>query len=143
VSADFDPRTLPPPQPLPDSDSAGFWEATADGRVALCRCQECGHWHHPPLERCRRCAGPTDFEPIAGTGSVHTYIVQRQGAVAGYLDELPYVVALVELDEQPGLRLPGRLADIDPVDVCIGQRVRARVVAHPGGDYAVPVFEAC
>lgn len=88
----------------------------------------------------RRCAGPTEWAEVAGTGEVHSFIIQRQGAVPGYLDNLPYVVALVELDEQPGLRLPARLVDIDPEAVTVGLRVAARLLPHPGGDFTVVAF---
>ena len=131
---------LPPPQPDPDLDARGFWEATAAGELRLCRCQTCGLWHHPPLEHCRSCAAPTAFETVAGSGTVSTFIVQRQPAVVGYFDQVPYAVAIVELDEQPGLRLTGRVLDIDVDDVRIGLRVTARVVPLPGGDFHVPVF---
>ena len=96
-----------PPQPRPDPDSEGFWSATASGRIELCRCRDCGLWHHPPLERCRACAAETRFDPIAGTGSLRSFIVVRHAAVPGYLDAVPYIVGMVELDEQPGLRLVG------------------------------------
>ena len=136
----IDPRTLPPPQPSPDIDTAPFWAATAAGQLQLCRCRSCRRWQQPPLERCRRCSGPTAFEPVSGEGTIYTFIVQRQPAVVGYLDGAPYAVALDELDEQPGLRLPGRVIDIAPGDVCIGLRVRARIEHLPGGDFFVPVF---
>jgi len=129
-----------PPQPLPDADSAPFWEATAAGRLAMCRCQECHLWLQPPLERCRRCAGPTAFEDVAGTGTLYSFIVQHQPSVPGYLDQVPYVVGLVELDEQPGLRLPGRVVGIQPQDVRCDMRVRAELVPLPGGSFTVPVF---
>jgi uncharacterized OB-fold protein len=131
---------LPPPQPLPDHDTEPFWQATADGLLLMCRCQSCHNWHQPPLERCRRCGGPTAFEPITGFGTVYTFIVQRQPAVVGYFDQVPYAVALVDLDEQPGLRLPGRVVDIDPDEVTIGMRVSARIVDLAGGNYRIPVF---
>jgi uncharacterized OB-fold protein len=131
---------LPPPQPAPDLDTQGFWDATARGELELCRCQSCGLWHHPPREHCRRCAAATAFEPIGGRGSIHTFIVQRQPAVVGFFDKVPYAVAIVELDEQPGLRLTGRVADIGVDDVHIGLRVAARLDALPGGDFRVPVF---
>jgi hypothetical protein len=130
-----------PPQPVPDVDSAGFWEATAEGRLALCRCVECRIWLQPPLERCRQCAGETRFEDVSGRGAVYTFIVQRQPSVVGYIDAVPYVVALVELDEQPGLRLAGRIVDVEPEAVTIGLRVEAEIVDLPGGDYRVPVFK--
>jgi hypothetical protein len=130
-----------PPQPSPDFDTEGFWEATADGRLALCRCVECGLWLQPPLERCRRCAGLTAFEDVAGTGTIYSFIVQRQPSVVGYLDAIPYVVAHVELDEQAGLRLPARIVGIEPERVTVGMRVVVDLVALPGGDYVVPVFQ--
>ena len=56
----------------------------------------------------------------------------------GYLEDLPYLVALIELDEQAGLRLPGRLIDIAPDQVRIGQRMRAEIADLPGGASASP-----
>jgi uncharacterized OB-fold protein len=129
-----------PPQPAPDVDSEGFWEATADGRLALCRCSDCRIWLHPPLERCRLCGATTSFEDVAGTGTIHSFVVQRQPAVVGYLDAVPYVVALVELDEQVGLRLPTRIVGIEPEAVVVGLRVGVELVDLPGGDYKVAVF---
>jgi uncharacterized OB-fold protein len=140
TAASIDWSTLPPPQPSPDLDTAEFWENTAAGRLAFARCQSCGHWHSPPLEQCRRCAGATAYEPVAGTGAISTFIVQRQPAVVGFFDQVPYTVAIVELDEQPGLRIPGRVIDVDPDDVTIGMRVQMRIVPLPGGDFNVPVW---
>ncbi len=94
----------------------------------------------PPLDACRKCAAPTNFEEVSGQGSVYTFVVQRQAAVSGYLDNLPYVVGIIELDEQPGLRLPGRIVDIIPEDVHCDMRVQAALEPLPGGDYVVPVF---
>lgn len=132
--------TLPPPQPAPDPDTQPFWHATAEGKLMMCRCTECGWWHQPPLERCRRCAAATHFEPVSGHGTIITFIVQRQPAVVGYFDQVPYAVALVDLDEQPGLRLPGRVVGIDPDDVAIDMRVAARIEPLPGGEFRVPVW---
>ena len=66
--------------------------------------------------------------------------MQRQPAVVGFFDQVPYVVAIVELDEQPGFRIPGRIVDVDPDDVQIGMRVQARIVPLSGGDFRVPVW---
>ena len=129
-----------PPQPDPDVDTEGFWQATAEGRLALCRCRTCRAWLQPPLERCRHCNEPTAFEAVTGRGVVHSYIVVHHPVAPGYLDQLPYVVALVELAEQQGLRLPGRLVGIEPPDVTIGMAVQAEIVPLPGGDHRVPVF---
>ena len=95
-----------PPQPAPDVDTEGFWDATAEGRLALCRCTECRRWLQPPLERCRHYAGTTGFEEVAGTGTIHSFIVQRQPSVIGYTDEIPYVVALVSSTNRPACGSP-------------------------------------
>jgi uncharacterized protein len=129
-----------PPQPVPDFDSEKFWESTAEGRLALCRCQACGCWLQPPLERCRRCAGETAFEEVSGQGSVYSFIVVRQPSVPGYLEDLPYVVAVVELPEQKNLRLPARLVDVEPEAVRVGIPVQVAFQPLPGGPFVVPVF---
>lgn len=129
-----------PPQPGIDPDTVGFWEAAAEGHLAICRCQSCKLWMQPPLERCRKCAAVTAFEKVSGTGFVYSFVVQRQGAVVGYFKDLPYVVALVELDEQPELRLPTRIVGCEPEAVSVGMRVQVSLQALPGGDVKVPVF---
>jgi uncharacterized protein len=129
-----------PPQPAPDEDSTGFWQALEDGRMALCRCQRCRRWLQPPLERCPKCWGETAYEPVAGTGEVFTFIVVRQPAIPGFRDQLPYVVALIELDEQPGLRLPGQLVGVAPEGAKVGQRVTVEIQPLAGGAFKRPVF---
>jgi len=129
-----------PPQPAPDADSAGFWAATAAGELRLCRCADCRRWHQPPLGRCPACGGATGFELVSGCGRIKSFIVVRHPAVPGYLEDLPYVVAIVDLDEQEGLRLPGRLLDADPARVDVGRAVRAEIVDLPGGDFRVAAF---
>lgn len=129
-----------PPQPHPDFDSAPFWAATAEARLELCRCDACDIWHQPPLEHCRECGGETGFAPVSGAGTLRSFIVVRHAAVPGYLDDLPYVVGLVDLDEQAGLRLPTRLLDADLETLEIGQRVSAEIVPLAGGDFYVAAF---
>ncbi|MCU1344388.1 MAG: hypothetical protein JWL70_654 [Acidimicrobiia bacterium] len=129
-----------PPQPIPNEDTLGFWEAMENGRVDVCRCQDCRLWLQPPLERCPQCWGETSFERITGDGIIHAFIVVYQPAIPGYRDQLPYAVGLVELVEQPGLRLPARIVGIDPTEVRVGQRVTAQIDDLPGGPYKVAVF---
>lgn len=130
-----------PPQPIPDGDTQGFWDATAAGEVALCRCVDCDTWMHPPLERCRVCAGPTRFDPVAGTGSVHSFIVLHRESVPGQ-GPGPHVLAAIDLDGVIGARLTGRVVGIEPAQVRVGTRVRARIVDVPGGPFRQPEFVA-
>jgi uncharacterized OB-fold protein len=130
---------LRPPVPVVDPTSEGFWAALAEGAFRCCRCKDCRTWLQPPLERCRRCGGPTGWEPVSGDGTVFSYIVVRHQTIPGHPP--PYVVALVELAEQPGLRFTGIL-EVDPASVTIGQPVRAVIAPIDGTGVAALRFEA-
>ena len=124
--------------PVPDPDSAGWWEALSHGALSMCRCTECHRFMQVPQERCRLCAGPTTFEQVSGTGTIFSFIVVRHQSIPSLTP--PYVVALVELDEQPGLRLSG-IVEADPLDLAIGERVRAVIRPIGESSFAAPSFE--
>jgi hypothetical protein len=120
---------LAAPVPLPDPETEGFWVATRAGSLAISRCQSCRLWQHPPTETCRHCGEALAFEEVSGRGAVYTFIVIRQATVPGH--QAPYVVALVELEEQAGLRLSATV-HAEPDAVQIGMRVQA--VLQPVSD---------
>ena len=128
---------LTPPVPFPNPDTAGFWAATADGRLAVARCQSCASWQHPPTEVCRRCGGELAFEPVTGQGTVFSFIQVRQPTVPGH--EAPYVCALVELEESPDVRLTAVVRG-DPEAVTVGARVTATIVPVGESGFAAPEF---
>ncbi len=125
------------PVPLPDVDTAGFWDAARSGWLAVARCTECRFWQHPPTERCRRCGGPFEFEPVSGDARVFSFIVVRHATVPGH--EIPYVVGLVELHEQPGLRMSA-VIDAPPERVTVGMPVRAQMRRVGESDEWAPEF---
>lgn len=129
--------TLLLPIPFPDPDSGPYWEALKNGKLMLCRCDDTGKWIHPPLERSRFTGGPVHFEEVSGKGTIFSYIVVRQALVPGRVP--PYVIGLVELAEQPALRIDA-VIDVDPLDIRIGQPVQLRIVALGESGYRVPEF---
>lgn len=131
-------NVLMPPVPVVDPDSEPFWTSLAEGTFRCCRCTACRTWLQPPLERCRRCASEVDWEEVSGAGTVFSFIVVRHQTIPGHPP--PYVVALVELAEQPGLRFTGVL-DADPATVEVGQAVRAVIAPIDGTDIAALRFE--
>jgi uncharacterized OB-fold protein len=132
--------TARPPQPQPDADTQPFWDHARQGRLALPRCQSCGAWSEQPMEFCRKCGGHFAYAPVSGEATVYSFLVQHHVVAPGFEAMLAYVIALVSPVEAPQLRLVTRLVDIDPADVRIGQSVRVQFVAHPGGDFQLPVF---
>jgi uncharacterized OB-fold protein len=130
------PRFISPPEP----HEAFFWSSGADGRLRLHRCEPCGRFHHPPLPFCPYCLSrAVTPAPVAGTGTVATFTVNHQPFVPGF--DVPYVIAFVEIDEDPSIRLTTNIVGIEPAGVSIGMRVR--VVFERSGDHWVPLFEPC
>jgi uncharacterized OB-fold protein len=104
------------------------WES-AGQRSA--RAQDALRWRWRPRRR-GRLARPLErsFEEVAGTGTIYSYIVVHHASVPAFAHLVPYVIALVELDEGP--RLPGILLGERGLGVAIGQEVRAELTAFPG-----------
>ncbi len=119
-----------------------FWEAANQGRLAIQRCGACGYYNHPPKPLCDRClSADLHFEDVSGLGTIWSYTVMHQKSVAGFEDSVPYVTALVELDEQPLLLLTTNLPGIEASDVRIGTRVQVSF-QRLNDEIALPQFVA-
>jgi uncharacterized OB-fold protein len=115
-----------------------FWDAAQQGRLAIQRCRDCGHYNHPPRPLCDRClSDKLAFEDVSGRGAIWSYTVMHQKSVAGFEESVPYLTALIELDEQPMLLLPSNLPGAD--NVSIGRRVQVRFEAL-SDEFALPQF---
>src|SRR2546427_7237886 len=90
------------PRVTPDNEF--FWTSGADGRLRFLRCKECGYYVHPPSPICPVDLSK-DLQPaaVSGRGTVHAFTVNHQPWIPGF--DPPYVVAIVELEEQEALRL--------------------------------------
>ena len=126
--------------PLPERDEQNrfFWTSGADGTLRFLRCQDCGHYIHPPRPRCAGCAGEhIEPEAVSGEAVVASFTINHQQWTPGM--EVPFVVAIVELPEQVGLRLTTGIVGCEPEDVWIGMPVRVTFEQHQ--DVWMPFFE--
>jgi uncharacterized OB-fold protein len=127
------------PAPEPDDVTAFYWEGAAAGTLLVNRCADCGYFSHPPDVSCQRCASTAlEPTPVSGLGTVYSFTIVRQAFDPAFLPEVPYLVALVELDEQPGLLLLANVVDVDIETVEIGDRVEVTFEARDG--QPVPQF---
>ncbi|MEZ0352009.1 Zn-ribbon domain-containing OB-fold protein [Mycobacterium sp. pR1184] len=121
--------------PSPSAESHAFWIGGATGRLMICRCRACGHFFHPPGPACWRCRS-TDVGPqsVSGRATVAAYTVNRQPWIAG-LDP-PYIVAMVELEEEPDVRLITNVVDVSLDDIHVGLPVEVFFEdwTEPSGD---------
>ena len=107
-------------RPVVSHDTAFFWEGTAAGELRIQHCPSCDTLRNPPGPMCMSCgADKSDYVVAAGRGAVYSFVVHHAPPVPG--KTLPFVVALVELDE--GVRMVAELVDADPAAVSIGMPV--------------------
>jgi uncharacterized OB-fold protein len=110
--------------PVPDRDSKPYWAALAQGRLEIQQCNDCGHWSWPPRPICSKCHSDNlAWHEPKGTGEVHSWVVAHRPFVPNLKDEVPYTIALVRLDEEADVLIPGRLLSANGVHQ--GMRVKA------------------
>jgi uncharacterized protein len=122
--------------PVPDAVSLPFWEGIAEGVLRVQRCGACGRYVFYPRAVCPYCASSKlDWVDASGGGRIHSYTVVHR-APPEYRDEVPYVVALVELDE--GVRMMARLVDVEPAAVRVDLPVEVAIQGDPRLPYFRP-----
>ena len=85
---------------LPDFDTAEWWMGTQQRKYLVRQCKACGHKWFPPFPACSKCTSMdlTWFE-TAGKGMLHSYVVVTQPILGAFVEAVPYVVGLIELDD--------------------------------------------
>jgi hypothetical protein len=120
--------------PLEQAGDGPFWSAARDGRLSLQHCADCGYVRWPAAGVCPECLSRSfTWDDVAGTGTVWSYVVYHRAYARTGIPEVPYNVALVELD--CGARLLTRLAE--PTDPGARVAVAFEEVPEHG---LVPVF---
>ena len=110
--------------PMPDRDSAHYWESLAKGVFEIQHCVDCGRWTWPPRPICSGCQGEMiEWAAVKGTGTVYSWVVVHRAMTPALAANIPYTTVLVRLDEQDDILIPGRL--LSDSDAQPGLRVRA------------------
>jgi acetyl-CoA acetyltransferase/uncharacterized OB-fold protein len=126
------------PLPQPTLGSAEFWAAGSDGVLRIARCADCGAYTHPPLPRCRSCRSDrVTMAPVSGRAVVAGFTVNHQQWLADFPP--PYVIAVVALEEDDGVRLTTNIVNCPAGSVRIGMAVR--VLFEKAADVYVALFE--
>lgn len=124
-----------------DRDRAAHFRGRLDRRLLIDRCDDCGHWHHPPRPMCPDCWSwnqtPTE---VSGEGTVHLLMYLHQGPPTPGVDYggRGHPVATVELAEQPALRFTSTVIGGDDQGLDIGTPVVLDWIERDGAPF--PVF---
>jgi uncharacterized protein len=115
---------LPPqlPQPIVNADSAPYWAGARAGKLLIRKCKDCGTLHFMPRYLCPACwSNNLEWVQAAGRGTVHSFTVIRRASDPAFADKVPYVVALIDLEEGP--RMCANILGDDALSVNIGDAV--------------------
>ncbi len=134
-------KSAPPFRILPrvTPENEHFWQGGAEGELCFLRCMPCREWIHPPAPLCPACHSRELVpEATSGKATLLTFTVNHQPWIPGF--DPPYVVAIVEMPEQSGLRLTTNIVNC-PIDtVQIGMAVKV-VFESVGEGVYLPLFE--
>jgi uncharacterized OB-fold protein len=104
------------PVPTPSKESQPYWDSARDHALRLQKCAGCGAFRFPPSPVCPECWGKSfAWEPISGRGKIYTFCTYRRLYHPGFGDDLPYVLAVIALEDGP--RLLSNVIDCRPEDV--------------------------
>jgi hypothetical protein len=117
--------------PTPDPATQRWWDAAREGRLLVKRCADCGRAHFYPRPFCPHCwSENVDWEQASGRGTLYTWSVVHQNDLPPFNERVPYVAAIVELEEGP--RMMTNIVDCDPAELTVGMPVE--VVFRPETD---------
>jgi uncharacterized OB-fold protein len=135
------PKTATWHLPVPDLETREYWDAARDGRLLIKHCNGCGEAFFYPRTYCPKCwSDDTEWKESAGRGRVYTFTVVHQNDLPPFKDRVPYMVAIVELDE--GVRLTSNIEGCVPEDVRCDMPVEVAFREEQRDDdvVALPVF---
>lgn len=110
--------------PVVTEENAPYWLSAREHALKLPYCMACERAFYPVQHRCPRCLGERlEWRPVSGRARVYSWIVVHQVYDQSFADRVPYVVAVVELEEGP--RMVTNIVNVPPQDVRGGLPVRA------------------
>lgn len=110
------------PLPLPTPVTRPFWEALRERRICVQRCEDCDHWVFYPRLRCNQCLSDRlEWRQVSGAATLYTFTIARQPTAPHFADDVPQLLAVVELEE--GVRLTSTLVNVAEEDIRVGMKL--------------------
>ncbi len=114
----------PLPVPVNDALSKPFWEGTRKHELRMPICNSCSGIFFYPRERCPEClSDDLDWSTVSGLGRLHTYTIIEQSVHPYFLKDIPYVYAMIQLNEGP--RIISNIINCPLTEIKIDMEVRA------------------
>jgi uncharacterized OB-fold protein len=111
------------PLPIIDEDTAPYWKYCKQHELRMQKCSDCGHIRFPASVLCPACHSmDAQWMKLSGKGKIFSYVVFRQAYHPAYKGDIPYVVAIIQLEEGP--RMESNIIDADVDEIEIGMSVK-------------------
>lgn len=128
-----------PRRPLPQLTDSNrfFWTSGEDGKLRFLKCDDCANLIHPPVPICGKCLSRRQsVTEVSGRATLAAVTVNHQQWLP--MIEPPYVIALVEIDEQPDVRLTTNIVGCNEDELRIGMPLQVDFEHYE--DVYLPVF---
>jgi len=125
-------------KPLPEVQpwTIDFWKATKQHKLLIQECKSCNSKIFYPRKFCPECwSSELSWTEASGKGKIFTFTVTMTGVEKKFADDLPYVLALVDLAE--GIRMMTNIVECKPDHLKIGMDVEV-VFDDINDDFSLP-----
>ena len=124
--------------PQPDLETQPFWDAAKEGRFLLKKCADCGEYHFYPRPFCPKCwSENVEWAEASGRATLYTYSVIPTNDLPPFNERVPYVAAVVTLEEGPRVMTNIVDCEFDALQVDMPVEVTFRAISD---DFTIPVF---
>jgi len=127
-----------------DALTQPFWDAANEERLVIQNCQACNRLQHPPAPTCAQCGSSERLEwrQMSGRGTIYNYGVVYDCPVRLLQEDQPFNVAVIMLDEDPGIQMFSHLPGTPVDEVPVGASVEVVFEATANGQ-KVPEWRVC
>ncbi len=128
-------------KPLPgiDDENKPFWDYCKQHELRMQKCLKCGTIRYPASPICPHCLHmESEWAKLSGKGKVYSFTIVRRSAHPAFAEEVPYTVAIIELEEGP--RLTSNVIGIPPDEVKVDLPVEV-VFEDITDEFALPKFK--
>ncbi len=124
--------------PVPNPETKAFWDACREQRLLIQSCSDCGHRQFYPRLICSECSSrDVDWVEACGSATIKSFTIMRMAISPAYESDIPYVIALVSLDEGPTMMTNVVNCDLEALAIGMDLQVQFRRYSD---EISVPVF---
>ena len=124
--------------PIPDLETEPYWAAARDHKLLIKRCRGCERAFFYPRPFCPHCwSDDVDWEEASGRATLYTWSVVRQNDLAPWPTRVPYVAAVVDLEEGPRMLTNVEGCEPEALEVGMALQVAFREETE---ELTLPVF---